>query len=386
MAKHLSGTMRFSVESLLYYAPKIVQTGDTLAASVTTVRRQLLDLGDFVGTSWMEESFRAHYLPAEQAMLVSAAGLAYEIQAIGAGIEQMARTYGITEQQNSADVNRIRQNQDQYPADKLPQPLPARHEEPPPQPLVPTPRPGKSPHPVAPSPSPSMSGPTATPTPHTGTPMPRPGLAPTDHYTTDGGRTILGPWWPNTNTTRMEDAAHAWTLLTGALDNAWTDLSRYTAYIMADTQGPAADAFNEYVDGLTARGHGSLTQAVQVSEDLHDFCLAQVREVVNTRSMILQTVIDLGLQIALDQALAAVSDGAGEVLTSGAIARFITRAVDILKELLSFGGRGAEVLEDAGKLFGKAVGSKAGKIGTKALAGGGKGALIGVANTFINNE
>lgn len=113
MTVHLSGTVRFSVESLLYYAPKITGTGETLASAVNRVQRELLDLGDFFGSSWPDEPFRNSYPRCQYAMLIIARLVADEIRGLGGGIEQMARTYGITESQNVADIQRIQAGQGQ---------------------------------------------------------------------------------------------------------------------------------------------------------------------------------------------------------------------------------------------------------------------------------
>lgn len=362
------------MESLLHYAPKITQTGEDLATAVTAVRRELDGLGDFVGDSWMEDPFRAQYLPAQHAVLFSAAGLAYEIEAIGGGVEQMARTYGITEQQNSADAKRIQQTEAQYPTGRALQPPPSHHEEPTPPPPTPTPQPGTSPHPVTPQPHHPSRTPTPPLTSSPLTPQPRPGMKPTDHHIMDGGRTILGPWWPNTNTGRMREAATAWTHLTGALDNAWTELHRYTAYILADAQGPAADAFNDYVDRLTGSGHGALTQAIQVSQDLHDLCLYQAGEVDDTRTAVLETAAEFALTFALDQALSAFTAGSAEALETAITDGFVVRVVSLLQRLIGLGKKGTEILDGAGRLLSKAV------------VAGGKGLLSGTANLALGDE
>src|ERR1700759_5287200 len=111
MPAPISPAVRFSVESLLYYAPKIISTGTALASAVTTVQRQLSGLGDFYGGSWPDQPFRDSYPRSQDAGLIIATQLADEIQGIGGGIEQMARNYGITENQNAADISRIEANQ-----------------------------------------------------------------------------------------------------------------------------------------------------------------------------------------------------------------------------------------------------------------------------------
>lgn len=377
MAKQLSESARFSVESLLYYAPKIIRTGEDLATSTTAMRRRLVDLSSFVGSSWWEKPFREKYLAAQQEVLISATGLAYEIQAIGVGIEKMARTYGIAEEQNTADVRRIQQIQEQYPTGRALQPPPAHPEEPPPPPPVPTPQPGKSPNPFARHPpTPSMPHtpppPTPTPTPHT--PTPRAGVNPDEYRKSPDGKKAFGPWGLDGDTALMLEAAGAWTKLTGALDNAWTELKRYTAYILADTQGSAADAFYDYVDGLTATGHGSLTQAIQASQDLHDICLYQAREVENTRRSIEEIVIEAALAIIVDQVISTITAGTAEALNAAIADGLITRILAYLNQFRELGETATEILETEGRLL------------AKVFIDGGKNVISGEVNTTINNE
>jgi hypothetical protein len=71
----------------------------------------LLGLGDFFGNSWPDQPFRDSYPCCQYAMLIIARQLANVILGIGAGIEQMARTYGITENRNTADARRIETNE-----------------------------------------------------------------------------------------------------------------------------------------------------------------------------------------------------------------------------------------------------------------------------------
>jgi hypothetical protein len=103
----LSGETRYSIESLLYYKPRFIGVGETLAAAADSAEKHLLGLGSFWGSSSPDKAFAASYPPSQYALLIVVRQLATELQGIGGGIELMARTYAITEEDIKDDFQRI---------------------------------------------------------------------------------------------------------------------------------------------------------------------------------------------------------------------------------------------------------------------------------------
>lgn len=381
MPGHISGTIRFSVESLLYYAPKVTGTGTTLESAVAAVQRRLLSLGDFFGDSWPDRPFRDSYPRAQYAMLIITRQLADEIQGIGGGIEQMARTYGITEDRNIADITRIGLNENRTSSlisrsGGLPQPpdtsLSVSAPQAPP-PRIPHPRP--NPAPVTPANTATLSGyVSAAPMPGP-TPSPRPRADPTAWRQSDPV-SILGPW-PSGDPARMGEAADCWTTLHSALDTAWSDLRRYTTYILTDAQGPAADAFSDYVNGLTANGHGSLTRAIEMTQCLHDACLRQAEEIGDLRRKIEQAAIEFAATFVIGQIVSMVTFGSAEEATAAIEAGLTARLTLLADRLAADGTTLARMLNTA------AVGAS--KASAAAVVSGMQSAMIGEADLGADN-
>src|SRR5579875_1255863 len=102
-----SETIRFSVENLLYYAPQIDAVGTALAQAGATAQDRLLGLGDFCGGSWPDQPFALTYPPSQYALLIMVRQLAAQIEGIAAGVQIMARNYGVTEATLAAGADRI---------------------------------------------------------------------------------------------------------------------------------------------------------------------------------------------------------------------------------------------------------------------------------------
>lgn len=383
MPEHLSGTVRFSVESLLFYAPKISGTGTALAGAVHTAQRRLTDLGDFFGRSWPDEPFRNSYPRCQWAMLIIARQVANEIQGIAGGIEQMARTYGITEDQNTADAQRILANQERSafiihgtggldPPPTVSSPFAS----PPAAPAHPVPSPQAGPTPTPPrSPSGSRISYSSAAVPGRVAPDPRPGTDPTSWHPTDP-LNLLGPW-PSGDPDKMDEAAACWSTLCVALDTAWTDLQRYTDYIMADAQGPAANAFQDYVDTLTGRGHGLLFRAIDMAQELQNTCTRQATEIRAIKSDIEQTLIEIAATFVIGQVLSLLTFGTAEEATAATETVLTAK----LTRLATHFAEDGTVL--AGKLNATAEGL--GKIGAAMIVSGSQSALIGEADLAATN-
>lgn len=401
MSGHLTGTVRFSVESLLYYAPKITSTGDALATAVDRVQRQLAGLGDFFGNSWPDEPFRNSYPRCQWALLIIARQIANEIQGIGGGIEQMARTYGIAEDQNTADVHRIQGNESRTAArinhaGGLPAPPgPAA------DPTVLNPAPPKSANPFRPAPDPTPNPAPAPPASISTTsaavpaevtassfvarpsslpagpvmPEPQPGVDPTTWQPRDA-MSLLGPW-PSGDPNRMDEAAGCWKALTVALDDAWTDLQRYTAYVMAEAQGPAADTFQDYVDKLTGRGHGLLFRAIEMSENLQKTCTQQADSIREIKRQLEETLIEIAATFVIGQVLSVLTFGDAEVATAAIETGVADRFTSLVTRFVQAGGAIENALNTTAEGLGKIAGA--------AIVGGGQSALIGAADLAATN-
>lgn len=335
MAGHISGTVRFSIESLLYYAPRVTEAGTDLESAVMAVARKLDDLGDFCGDSWPDQPFRAVYPRSQYAMLVIAAQLAYEIQGIGGGIAQMARTYGVTENENAADTARIAATQN-----RINSQIDRSHEQAqPPDKSIKVPIPPLPPGPH-PTPRPGPAARLASPGP---TPSPQPGVD-SNLYRPKDPQSCLGPW-PTGDPARMEEAAGYWATLHGALDRAWSELQNCATYILADSQGPAADEFGTYVDKLTNSGNGALTRAIEMAEYMQDACLQQAESITTARSRIEQIAIEYAASLAITGVIAVLTFALAAMLTAAIDAGMAARLTQIIVVLTEDGTRIAEVLD-----------------------------------------
>lgn len=330
MPTKLSGTLRFSVESLLYYAPQINSIGQQLASAETTAQRQLLGLGAFWGGSWPDQAFANAYQPAQYAALIMVGRLAEQIQGIAGGVELMAHNYGVTEDANTQDVERIAATEGvinkelnlsggvgspptttlRLPTIGVTGPHPTPQANPAPVP------PGSSPTPSASlsaflsaSPSPSPTGPVV--------PHPEPGPSPRA-WQVKSSTKCLGPW-PSGDPNRMDEAAGYWGTLIAELDDAWTNLRRITDYILADAEGNAANAFYDYTDGLTNPANGSLTRAIEVCQYLQQTCTT---EAMNIRA------IKARLELELAELVAAIVIGEIVSVITAETAQFLAAAVD----------------------------------------------------------
>jgi len=365
MPESLSGAVLFSVETLLYYAPKITRTGDDLTAAVDRAQRQLTGLGDFFGDSWPDEPFRDSYPRAQWAMLIIARQIADEIRGIGAGIEQMARTYGLAEQQGVADARRLQGDQSRTDArvahsGGLPKPpvIPDSkpHSTTAVNPFAPHPDPTAGPAPVPPGatigrtsaavPAPiSSSSFTAKPQSRPAGPLlpdPQPGTDPTTWNPRDA-TSFLGPW-PSGDPARMDEAADVWKALTAALDDAWAELQRYTAYIMADCQGKAADLFQDYADTLTGHGHGLLFRAIDLAQELRNTCENQANEIRQLKSKLEEIVIEIAATFVIGQVLSMLTFGAAEEATAALEAGMIARISAWTRDIFEAGTTAARVM------------------------------------------
>lgn len=273
-----SDSVRFSVEVLLYYAPRFDDAGAALSQEATAAQRRLEGLGSFWGSSWPDEAFAESYRPAQHSLLVTAHQRASELRAIASGIHQMAHNYDVTEANVTTNVDRIGQAASQearllHNTGGLPAPPDVPEHTPPSMPrTTPSPAPSPPPTPLPPL-RPEPRRPSAPPT----TPKPSPEPSPDPNAWKRGGATYFFGPFPTGKPERIEQAAEVWRDLATALRTAWEDTQHYAAYVMAENEGHAADEFNNHVQRLVGYNTGSLTLTLQGCEHIERACWDQAR-------------------------------------------------------------------------------------------------------------
>ncbi|HEU5028878.1 MAG TPA: hypothetical protein VFV01_28475 [Spirillospora sp.] len=381
--KGLSADVKYSITQLLYYAPRYIEVGRSLADAESSARERLLGLGPFWGHSLPDKPFASSYKPAQDALLGIARQLAVEIQGIGGGVQMMARTYGIAEADVTRRAARIgealgRSNHQLMQTGGLPEPPD----------VPPDPGPATTIRTDAPMPSPGAAPsvpPKATPKPHPAhtpstpaTPNPRPDVAPDANAWKKTGSLSIGGPWPSGDVSKMEEAADAWKDLAGALDTAWSDLQRYTAYVISDNQGPAADQFAKYVQGLTDANGGSLTMAIQGCEHAGYACANQAQAIRRLKHDAEELIAQLVVSFIVGQLVAALTFETTQALTDALDAGIAARITYAIEDFALDGGKLAASMENAI--------STLSSITAKTIVGGGKGALTaGMALPFNNS-
>lgn len=341
--KGLSGETRFSIEELLYYAPRFTGVGETLAAAADAAERRLTGLGPFWGGSSPDKAFGDSYPPSEYALLITVKQLAIALQGIGGGIEVMARNYRITEDDIEHDMQRINRaivdkNALLNHTGGLPPPPHLQGPLPPQPSTMPNPRPQQSPTPpLSHVPSAPVPGVLPNPPVHS-TPSPTPGTPPDPNaWRRRDATTWWGPW-PSGKPDLMDEAAAAWKELAGALDTAWSDTQRYTAYVLSDNQGAAADVFDKTVQELIDPNKGTMTHALQAAEQLQIACTTQAQAIRDLKRAVEALVIELVITFIITQAIAALTfetaQAASDALTLGLIGRIVEEIAAFIKRVI----------------------------------------------------
>jgi uncharacterized protein YukE len=377
----LGGELRFSIEDLLYYAPRFVGVGETLAAAASAAQKRLEGLGPFWGGSSPDRAFADSYPPSEYALLITVKQVAVALQGIGGGIEVMARNYQITEADIEHDMQRINsaigdESTLLSHTGGLPPPPDLTRPLPPQAPPTPTPTPQQSPTPPgsrAPSPPPVPPGVLPGPEIHT-TPSPAPGESPDPNaWRKRDATTWWGPW-PSGNPDLMDEAAAAWKVLASALDTAWSDTQRYTAYVLSDNQGPAADAFDKTVQELIDRDKGMLTHALQACEQLQMACATQAQAIRDLKHAVEALLIELFVTFIITQGIALLTfettQAASEALAAGLIGRIVETIADFIRLVIKLSTTMREAIA---------------KVIAKGIVGGRIGLLTAGATVPVNN-
>lgn len=338
-----SGSVRFSVEVLLYYAPQFDRAGATLSQAAGVAQRRLDGLGAFWGSAWPDESFAESYRPAQHSLLVMAQQCATGIRQIASGIDKMAHAYGVTEADVTADMQRIGQAEAQesrllHGTGGLPLPPDVpEHTLPTPPRTTPNPTPNQPPAPPTSTPAPSVQ-PTTTPTP-----SPRPNPPPDPNAWKRGGPAYFFGPFPTGKPELIEQAAQAWRDLATALRTAWEDAQHYTAYVMAENQGHAADSFNAHMQRLVDRSSGSLTLTLQGCEQTERACWDQAQAIRDLKHQFDQLAFEFALTFIIGELVAAVmaapTAGGSEVAEQTAQAAeaggITARAMALLRQFIS---------------------------------------------------
>jgi hypothetical protein len=340
-----SDTVRFSVEVLLYYSPRFDEAGTALSDAGVAAQRRLEGLGSFWGSSWPDESFASSYRPAHHSLLVMAQQCAADLQQIAARIELMAREYGVTEANVAADIDRISEGASREArllrgTGGLPPP-PDVPESSTPGPPRTTPAPAPNPSPTPPSSTPARPRPPkSTPPAPPSTPRPSP-QAPPNPWRRAGPNYFFGPF-PTGKPELMEEAAGAWRDLATALRTAWEDTQHYTAYVMAESEGPAAEEFNASVRRLVDYNTGSLTLTLQGCEHIERACRDQAQAIRDLKHQFDELAAEFALTFIIGQVLAAFlaaptaggSEAAGQAAEAAEAAGITARAMALLRQFI----------------------------------------------------
>ena len=339
-----SDSVRFSVEVLLYYAPRFSEAGAALSQASTAAQRRLEGLGAFWGSSWPDEAFAQSYRPAQHSLLVTAQQRASELRAIASGIHQMAHNYSVTEANVTADVNRIGEAASQEtrllhgtgglpPAPDVPEHTPPRLPR-----TSPNPTPNPPPTPMPPAPPKPHSPPTPPPTPR---PSPEESPDPNAWKRTDQ-ISFLGPF-PTGKPELIEQAAEAWRDLATALRTAWEDTQHYAAYVLAENEGHAADEFKTHVQRLVDYNTGSLTLTLQGCEHIERACWDQAQAIRELKHQFEELAAEFALTFIIGEIIAAIlaaptaggSEAAGQAAEAAEAGGITARAMALLRQFIA---------------------------------------------------
>ena len=340
-----SGSVRFSVEVLLYYAPRFDAAGAALSQASTAAQHRLEGLGAFWGSSWPDESFAESYRPAQHSLLITAQQCANDLRQIAARIHQMAHNYSVTEANVTADIDRITQAASRetrllHGTGGLPAPPDVPERTPPSVPRT-TPNPTPNPPPTPPAPAPPA--PPKSPPPAPPTPRPSPEASPDPNaWKRAGGASFLGPF-PTGKPEKIEQAAQAWRDMATALRTAWEDTQHYAAYVLAENEGHAADQFEAHVRRLTDSSTGSLTLTLQGSEHTERSCWDQAQAIRDLAHQFEELAAEFALTFAIGEIISAIlaaptlggSEAAGQAAEAAEAGGITARAMALLRQFIA---------------------------------------------------
>ncbi|GAB3987477.1 hypothetical protein GCM10029978_106450 [Actinoallomurus acanthiterrae] len=339
-----SDSVRFSVEVLLYYAPRFDDVGAALSQASTAAQHRLEGLGSFWGSSWPDEAFAESYRPAQHSLLFTAQQCASDLRQIASRIRHVAHNYGVTEANVTSDINRIgqaasRESRLLHNTGGLPPPPDVPEHTPPPLPrTTPNPTANRPPTPVVAPPEPPKSTQPASPTP-----KPSPEASPDPNaWKRNGATSFFGPF-PTGKPNLIEQAAEAWRDLATALRTAWEDTQHYAAYVLAENEGHAADEFAAHVRRLVDSGKGSLTLTLQGCENTERACWDQAQAIRDLKHQFEELAAEFALTFVIGQVLAAIfaaptaggSEAAGQAAEAAEAGGITARATALLRQFIA---------------------------------------------------
>lgn len=279
-------------------------------------------------------------------MLVTAHECAADLRRIASHIHQAARNYAVTEANVTADINRIEQAASQESrllreTGGLPSPPDVPEHSPPPLPRT-TPNPAPNQPPTPPRATPTRPEPTKSPPPSL-TPRPSPEASPDPDAWKRGGATFFFGPFPTGKPSRIEQAAEAWRDLASALRTAWEDTQHYTAYVMAESEGDAANKFHDDVQRLVDYGNGSLTLTLEGCEQTERACWDQAQSIRDLKYQFEELAFEFALTFIIGQIASAVlapptaggSEAAGQTAEAAAEAGITDRAMALLRQFIA---------------------------------------------------
>jgi hypothetical protein len=142
---------------------------------------------------------------------------------------------------------------------------------------------------------------------------------------------LVGPW-PSGDPERMDEGAAAWKDLASALDTAWGDTQRYTAYVLSDNQGDAADAFDQTVQELIDPRKGTLTHALQACEQLQQACTNQAQAIRDIKRELEFLLAELVATFIIGQVVSAITFESAQVASDAITAGLIGRIAKLISD------------------------------------------------------
>jgi uncharacterized protein YukE len=107
-----NGTVKVSVEDMLYYAPQYSDAGSSLGDKLNDVRNQLTSMGNFWGDDpKFGQPFGQQYQPAQQRIFQLVSTIVSGLGGIADGVQKMAQNYGVTESDVQQQMTRIQNHQ-----------------------------------------------------------------------------------------------------------------------------------------------------------------------------------------------------------------------------------------------------------------------------------
>ncbi len=140
----------------------------------------------------------------------------------------------------------------------------------------------------------------------------------------------------------MEQAADDWRDLATALRTAWEDTQHYAAYVMAESEGRAAEKFDADVQRLVDYNKGSLTLTLQGCEQIERACQDQAQAIRNLKHQFDELAFEFALTFVIGELVSAFlaaptaggSEVAGQVTEAAEAGGITARAMALLRQFV----------------------------------------------------